>query len=135
MWSIGVDIVDVNRFRKKGYENHRKFYERVFTAREIEYCLTFNNLAEHFAATFAGKEAVYKAVCSYIDINLRDIEILRKDGTPYVNLITEGCEARNESESRINVKVSLSHCSSYAVAFAIATTDGKQELRFKKESK
>jgi len=121
VWSIGADIVDIQRFRRIDYKSHKEFYERLFTAREIEYCLSFKNSAEHFAATFAGKEAVYKALSNHININLRDIEIIRKNGVPQVNLTVKEWNRQKEERPKVNVKVSLSHSSSHAIAFAVAT--------------
>ena len=124
-WNIGVDVVEVDRFKWLDYPSHKRFYERVFTSREIEYCLSFKTPAQHFAVNFAGKEAVYKAVNRFCNVKLRDIEILRdKDGTPYVNLHLDHPGAKNESqETRLpfRVEVSLSHSSSYAVAFAVVS--------------
>lgn len=115
-WNIGVDVVEVARFKWLDYPSHKRFYERVFTSREIEYCLSFKTPASHFAVNLAGKEAVYKAINRFCDVKFRDIEILRdRDGAPYVKLHI------NPQETKIpfEVKVSLSHSPSYAVAFAV----------------
>ena len=29
--NIGIDIIDINRFRKKEYIKNKKFYEKIFT--------------------------------------------------------------------------------------------------------
>ena len=123
-WNIGVDAVEVARFKLLDYPNHKQFYERVFTSKEIEYCLSFKTPARHFAANFAGKEAVYKAVNRFCDVKLRDIEILRDgDGAPHVNLHLNRQDATKNGSQETNlpfeVKVCLSHSSSYAVAFAV----------------
>ena len=55
---IGIDIVDINRFRKLDYKQNISFFERIFTKSEINYCRKFQNSAEHFAGKFAVKEAV-----------------------------------------------------------------------------
>ena len=132
MWSIGADIVDIQRFKEVEYKSHKEFYERLFTEREIKYCLSFKNSAEHFAATFAGKEAVYKAISNHININLKDIEIVRKDGVPQVNLTIRESDRQKGEKLKVNVKVSLSHSSSHAIAFAFATFQKsmKHEPRF-----
>jgi holo-[acyl-carrier protein] synthase len=122
-WNIGVDVVEVAQFRWLDYFGHKRFYERVFTPKEIKYCLSFKTPAPHFAVNFAGKEAVYKAINMFYDVRLRDIEILRDEkGAPHVNLHVNRCDVKNESEGMflpLEVKVSLSHSSSYAVAFAV----------------
>ena len=124
-WSIGVDVVKVARFKWLEYATHKRFYERVFTPREIEYCLSFKTPAPHFAVNFAGKEAVYKALNRFCGVKLRDIEILRdEDGAPHVNLHLNHLGAKNKSQEMrlpFKVEVSLSHSSSYAVAFAVVS--------------
>ena len=120
MWEIGIDIVEVQRFNELDYPNHRNFYERTFTPQEIDYCLSFKQPAQHFAATFAGKEAVYKALSRHVNVKLREIEIVRNGGVPEVRLLTNENVNLEETVRRPEIKVSLSHTSSYAVAFALA---------------
>ena len=116
-WNIGVDVVEIARFERLDYSRNKQFYTRVFSPREIEYCLSFSSPAPHFAANFAGKEAVYKAVNRFCNIKLGGIEILRdRDGAPKVNLLL----SREENPKSLDVKVSLSHSLSHAVAFAVA---------------
>jgi holo-[acyl-carrier protein] synthase len=116
-WNIGVDMVEIARFQQLGYSSNKQFYKRVFTPKEIEYCLSFSNPAPHFAANFAGKEAVYKAVNMFCDVKLHNIEILRDtNGAPEVNLHL----SRKEKIDTMQVKVSLSHSLSHAIAFAVA---------------
>jgi holo-[acyl-carrier protein] synthase len=115
-WNIGVDIVEIARFQQLDYPSNKQFYTRVFTPNEIKYCLSFSNPAPHFAANFAGKEAVYKAVNIFCEVNLKNIEILRNEnGSPIVKL-----HLRSEQKfDSLQVKVSLSHSVSHAIAFAL----------------
>jgi holo-[acyl-carrier protein] synthase len=116
-WNIGVDLVEIARFQQLQYQNNKQFYTRVFTPNEIRYCLSFSSPEPHFAANFAGKEAVYKAVNMFCNVNLDNIEILRdKNGSPIVNL---HLSSKEDAES-LMVKVSLSHSLSHAIAFAVA---------------
>ena len=69
IFGIGVDIVDINRFKNMDYKNNKKFYQKIFLDSEIEYCLKFKNSEQHFAGKFAAKEAVKKAVLSTKKIN------------------------------------------------------------------
>ena len=69
--NIGIDMVDIDRFRKKEYGKNKFFYEKIFTKSEIKYCLSFKNKSEHFAGKFAIKEAVKKSIkekISFIEI-------------------------------------------------------------------
>jgi holo-[acyl-carrier protein] synthase len=123
-WNIGVDAVEVARFEKLDYSRNKRFYSQIFSPKEIDYCLSFESPAPHFAVNFAGKEAVYKAVNTLCNIKLGDIEILRdKQGVPKVNFRVSP-EDKNKS---LTVKVSLSHSFSHAVAFAVARLSGKHK--------
>ena len=116
-WNIGVDIIEIARFQQLQYQSNKQFYTRIFTPKEIGYCLSFSSPEPHFAANFAGKEAIYKAVSMFYDININKIEILRDEkASPIVNLHLDP----KEKLEPINVKVSLSHSLSHAVAFAVA---------------
>jgi holo-[acyl-carrier protein] synthase len=58
--SVGVDLIEIERIR--GALRRPRFRERCFTAQEREYCDSRPNPAQHYAARFAGKEAVGKAL-------------------------------------------------------------------------
>lgn len=135
-WNIGVDVVDVARFRQLDYFSNRRFYERVFTSREIEHCLSFRNSAPHFAANFAAKEAIFKAFNGLYEVKLNEIEVLRdKAGAPYVDLrLNHKTVAKGESNEMnlpFEIKVSMSHSASYAVAFAVVSCSQKAIRNFK----
>ena len=118
MLEIGIDIVEVQRFKALIYSENRSFYTRTFTPREIEYCLSFESSAIHFAATFAAKEAVLKAVNRRLGIKLHEIEISRENDIPRALLTPSALE---HGKPEVKVMVSLSHSSEYAVAVALAT--------------
>ena len=121
-WNIGVDMVEITRFQQLRYTNNKQFYKRVFTPKEIKYCLSFSNPAPHFAVNFAGKEAIYKAVNILCDAKLNTIEILRdENGAPEVNLHL----GNKKEKGTVQVKVSLSHSLSHAIAFAVAHKNTK----------
>ena len=108
--SIGTDIIEIARFRS--LDSDAPFLQRTFSEAELKYCTGYSEPASHLAATFAGKEAVIKAVSNRLDITFSDIEILRNErGAPIVHL-------RNAAS--LCVVVSLSHSDKYAVAMALA---------------
>lgn len=92
----------------------------MYTEKEIEYCESKKTQKyQHYAARFAAKEAVFKAISVMIPdkygINWKDIEILNDDtGKPYVNILNHDIKSED-------VDVSISHCREYAVANAIFT--------------
>lgn len=76
----GIDIIEVNRIKESINSLGQKFLKRVFTDYEIKYCNSKNNMKyQHFAARFAGKEAIFKAISSSLkskfEITWTDIEI------------------------------------------------------------
>ena len=58
---VGVDLIEIERIRR-ALERYPGFRERCFTESERAYCDARPNPAQHYAARFAGKEAVGKAL-------------------------------------------------------------------------
>lgn len=58
---VGLDVIEIERIRR-ALERYPAFRERCFTAAERAYCDSRPNPAQHYAARFAGKEAVGKAL-------------------------------------------------------------------------
>ena len=119
---IGVDIVEIERFASSMQRSGQAFLDRLFLPDEQAYCSPQREPARCFAARFAAKEAVSKALGTGIGAQLawRDIEIRRRDsGEPFIVLHGTGAEtARRLGVSAI--LLSLSHSEHYAVANAIA---------------
>ena len=108
---VGIDIVEVDRFKKKKYEKNKIFYKKIFVCSEINYCLKFKNSAERFAAKFAIKEAVIKSI--FEKIHFIDIEIIYKNAKP-------GIKLRNSLQKKYNFLVSVSHEKDFAIGIVIA---------------
>ena len=88
---IGVDLCSISRvnqiLEREGMEG--PFFRRTFTPAEQKEALAHSNPAAFFAARFAVKEAVFKAVAPHTSKKpeLRKIESLhRNDGSPYVHV-------------------------------------------------
>jgi holo-[acyl-carrier protein] synthase len=71
---IGVDLIEIGRIAR-ALERYPGFRERCFTEAERRYCDSRPNPAQHYAARFAGKEAVGKALGSGVRFTWREIEI------------------------------------------------------------
>lgn len=110
---VGIDCVDIARF-DEGALSNRNFLERIFTKEEIQYCEGRAKPSQHFAARFAGKEALIKSLCHYdINIPANQIEILNtREGIPFIRILNEKCKG-------FEIKISLSHSSEIAMAVAI----------------
>src|SRR5438105_11386740 len=58
---VGTDLIEIERIRR-ALDRYERFRGRCFTEAEREYCDSRPNPAQHYAARFAGKEAVGKAL-------------------------------------------------------------------------
>ena len=59
--TVGTDLIEIARVRR-ALERYPGFRERCFTEAEREYCDSRPNPPQHYAARFAAKEAVGKAL-------------------------------------------------------------------------
>ena len=59
---VGIDIINVNRFRNMPFSKKISFYKKIFYENEINYCLKFKDPYTHFAGKFAIKESVIKSI-------------------------------------------------------------------------
>jgi holo-[acyl-carrier protein] synthase len=108
---VGIDIVEVNRFKKKKYEKNKIFYKKIFGKSEINYCLKFKNPAERFAAKFAIKESVIKSI--HENISFLDIETSHLNAKPVVKL-------KSSLQKKYQFLVSISHEKDFAIGIVIA---------------
>lgn len=117
----GIDIESIVRFTSPNLMRET-FLNLCFTSAEQQYCLSKSNPAQHFAARFAGKEAVIKALSGmnlYLERN--KIEILNhENGRPYLVFHTE-----NPEILKLKSDISLSHSDTSAIAFVILYSEGK----------
>ena len=115
----GTDIIEIERVKKSIEETDCRFCERVYTKDEIEYCESKKiQKYQHYAARFAAKEAIFKAISSTLDskyeIEWKDIEVKNdQNGRPVVNLDDKFMK---NIES---IDISISHCKQYAVATVV----------------
>lgn len=119
MRGIGVDIIEIERIRKTLENTHGAFLDKYFTPSEKDYCLTHKDPSPQVAGRFAAKEAIAKALgCGFgEELGFNDIEIINDEkGKPVVKL-SSGAEERFDYPK---IQVSISHCKTHAVAFAIA---------------
>jgi holo-[acyl-carrier protein] synthase len=117
---IGIDLVKIDRMDKAG-KQHGGFLERLFTDREREYCSRQKFPAQHYAARFAAKEAVLKAIGTGWSAGIKwtDMEILHGEGGgPIVNL-TGRVKDLIDLKGVKQVFLSYSHDEGYAVAHVV----------------
>ena len=118
----GVDIVECERVEQLIAEHGERFVRRVFTAEEEAYCRRQRRPREHFAARFAAKEAVLKALGTgwVSGIAWHNVRIGRTEaGKPVVTLVDGAAEVARKL-GVVRIHLSVSHCDAYAVAQAVA---------------
>lgn len=110
--SCGTDIIEISRIKKTIERLDEKFLDTIFTKNEIEYCESHkDNKYQHYAARFAAKEAVYKALNNVVDndkMSWKNFEIINDtSGKPIINF---------QDDKIDKIDISISHCKEYAVA-------------------
>ena len=110
-FGIGIDIVEVDRFKKKKFAKNLTFYKKIFLESEIKYCLRFKSSYEQFAAKLAIKESVIKSIPD--KISFLDIKTSKSKHGPIVNLV-------GNLADKYSFLVSASHEKEYAIAVVTA---------------
>ena len=119
--STGIDIVEIATIKRIFNKCPVKFMNRVFVKSEIDYCENRFNKYQHYAARFAVKEAVMKALgCGWISsVQFKMIEVINfATGQPNVQLHGSAWDLFKNQGFK-NISVSISHSESYAIAYVI----------------
>jgi len=109
MLGIGVDIEDINRFKKYSLENDLDFLKTIYSEDELKYCFSKASPAKHLAVRFCAKEAFIKALPNFTnnikfnEINVKNLE----NGKPTIIC---------ETFSNYKCLISLSHEKDKAIA-------------------
>ena len=117
---VGLDLCLISRMEKALARSGGRFAARVFTANERRYCESRAQPAQHFAARFAAKEALLKALGVPEGLSWHELEIAqRPSGGPQVAL--HGVAAQAATRLGIShLHVSLTHQGDAACAVVIA---------------
>ena len=117
---IGTDIIEVKRIERL-LDRQKRFRERIFTPGEIEYCEHKANSAQNYAARFAVKEALLKAIGTgwREGVAFNEIEVKNnKKGKP--ELVLSGTvKAITDEMGVTNIQVSISHLKDLAIGMVI----------------
>ena len=113
--SVGVDLVEIARIRRA--LDRPGFRERCFTAAERAYCDARPNPPQHYAARFAGKQAVGKALGCGVRFTWREIEIA---GRPKPGVRLSGrTRAWAEKVRAGRIDLSMTHSKELAAAICV----------------
>lgn len=119
----GIDIVNNKRIKKiidKSSENLKD----IFSEKEIEYCFSKKNPTQSLAVRFAAKEAVIKAVDSYIlEYDLNKIEVINTEsGKPELLIHCNKLKDKIKkllNKNKYSINLTLSHEKEFSVAHVL----------------
>jgi holo-[acyl-carrier protein] synthase len=120
---VGLDLIEIERIRA-ALARYPRFRERCFTDAEREYCDSRANPAQHYAARFAGKEAVGKALGFGVAraFAWKDVEIA---GRPKPSVRLSGqFEEWSERVGAGEIDLSMTHSKGMAAAVAVVVLHG-----------
>ncbi len=106
--NVGIDLIQISRFKEIPYNDNESFYKKNFSNDEIEYCLKFSEPYKHFAGKFAIKEAVVKSIGEKLELS--SIVTFYNDEKPCVKITNRYSD----------FKVSVSHDGDYAIAIVLS---------------
>lgn len=129
--STGIDVIEVERIKKAIEELGDTFLNKIYTEKEIQYCNRSEKVKyQHFAARFAVKEAVFKALSNYLDNSYNDIwkyvEVINQEsGKPYINVnkLNEKLGKTGVRYILTDIDISISHIKELAVANVVAVLE------------
>jgi len=117
----GIDIVEITRFRKIIAVSGERFLNRVFTPEEQWFCLARRDSAPHFAARFAAKEAVFKALKTgwAKGVTWLDVEVQRQEQSAPIIILHGVAREIAATKGVGRTHLSLTHTNNWAAATAI----------------
>jgi holo-[acyl-carrier protein] synthase len=116
---LGMDVCSVDRVARVLHgPNGARFRERVYTPAEVATCEGRSDAATAYAARFAAKEALVKALGAPAGIRWRDMEVVKAtSGAPAFAL--GGVAAREVAARRARVLLALTHDAGVAAATVV----------------
>jgi holo-[acyl-carrier protein] synthase len=117
---IGVDLCEVDRMRA-ALARTPTLRDRLFTAAEQAYCDRRRDPSERYAARFAAKEAVLKAMGLGVGAcRWQDIEVVRADSGAPSLVLHGGAHALAVERGIDRWLLTLTHTHTLAEAIAVA---------------
>jgi holo-[acyl-carrier protein] synthase len=118
--NVGVDVIEIERVRRA--LARPGFRERCFTPAEQEYCDSRRDPAQSYAARFAGKEAVGKALGCGTRFTWKEIEIV---GRPKPSVRLSGRTAAFARRVHAGaIDLSMTHAREIAAATCVVVLHG-----------
>jgi holo-[acyl-carrier protein] synthase len=119
---IGTDITECLRIARMIERHGELFVNRVYTPDEISYCQNRAQSTQHFTGRWAAKEAVLKALGTgwRRGITWRDVEIRNETSGKPIVATRGGVKEVVEQLGITGILVTISHCRTHAIAYAMA---------------
>ncbi len=117
---LGMDATEIERIAASVDRYGERFLNRVFTERELEYCMRRRYPAPHLAGRFAAKEAGMKAIGTghAFGVLWRDLEVVRQGGPPQLQF--HNAAARHfERLGASRALLTITHTDTLALAHVI----------------
>lgn len=119
VFGIGIDLIEIDRIEKSINRFGEQFLNKIFTKLEIDYSSSKGSPFQHYAARFAAKEAIAKALATSDNkgFSWHDIEVYNEaNGFPKARLFGKGKDILGDDKE---LKISISHSDNYATCVAI----------------
>ncbi len=122
IFGIGNEIVECLRIAQMIERHGEDFLRRVFTQREILHCSSQKRATQHYAARWAGKQAVIRALAmtAHRGQKWRDLEITTPSGGNVTVRLAGAYRAACQENQIGQLLVTIAHCRTHASAAAIA---------------
>ena len=124
---IGADIAECLRIARMIERHGELFIHRVYTPEEVRYCQSRRQSTQHFAARWAAKEAVLKAlgISGRRGAAWADVEIRPDDSGRPIAAVRGAVKDVVEQQGVGKLLISIAHCRTHATAYAMAL--GREE--------
>jgi holo-[acyl-carrier protein] synthase len=118
---IGMDVVEVQRIRELLRRHPDRGLRRLFTSAEVECCRASASPEQSYAARFAAKEALFKALGTGWSGGAcwNEVEVRRERASAPQLILHGTTRALAESLGVHRTHVSLSHTSEIAAAYVV----------------
>lgn len=119
---IGTDITECERIAAMHRRHGTHFLNHVYTEFELQYSLAKRRFEEHLTGRWAAKEAVLKALGTgwIAGISWKDVEVRNEVGGRPTIRLSGGALKVAENLGINEVQISISHCKTHAIAYALA---------------
>jgi holo-[acyl-carrier protein] synthase len=116
---VGVDLTPIERLARAMSNHPGRLEARLFTDGERAYCRAKADPMQHFAARFAAKEAILKALGVPDGLRWHELEVVSDGGAPRISLTGKAAQAAQAAGVR-RLHLSLTHAGGQAMAFVVA---------------